>query len=138
LILTALIALVIVAAVWNLTIKIVFTLIMAEVFDPTDPVVFQTVFGMIFIVIIALEFKRSLLVAAERRHSIVQVRTVILLAMLAILRKLIILDVAETDPLHLFALSAAVIALGTVHWLVRDQDRRENASGVYRDRVRES
>ena len=127
LILTALIALVIVAAVWNLTIKIIFTLIMAEVFDPTDPVVFQTVFGMIFIVIIALEFKRSLLVAAERRHSIVQVRTVILLAMLAILRKLIILDVAETDPLHLFALSAAVIALGAVHWLVREQDRRESA-----------
>jgi len=127
LILTALIALVIVAAVWNLTIKIIFTLIMAEVFDPTDPVVFQTVFGMIFIVIIALEFKRSLLVAAERRHSIVQVRTVILLAMLAVLRKLIILDVAETDALHLFALSAAILALGAVHWLVREQDRRESA-----------
>jgi hypothetical protein len=32
--------------------------------------VFQAVFGMIFTVIIALEFKRSLPVLAERRDSI--------------------------------------------------------------------
>ena len=80
---------------------------------------------MIFSVIIALEFKRSLLVVAERRNSIVQVRTVILLAMLAIVRKLIILDLSKTEPLHLFGLAAAIMALGAVHWLVRDQDRRD-------------
>jgi uncharacterized membrane protein (DUF373 family) len=53
------------------------------------------------------------------------VRTVILLAMLAIVRKLIILDLSNTEPLHLFALATAIMALGTVHWLVREQDRRE-------------
>jgi uncharacterized membrane protein (DUF373 family) len=82
---------------------------------------------MIFTVIIALEFKRSLLVTAERRKSIVQVRTVILLAMLAIVRKLIILDLTQTDALQLLALAAAILALGAVHWLVREQDRREDA-----------
>jgi Phosphate-starvation-inducible E family len=46
-------------------------------FDPTDYAVFLALFGMIFTVIIALEFKRSLLVVAERRHGIVQVRTVL-------------------------------------------------------------
>jgi uncharacterized membrane protein (DUF373 family) len=124
LVLTGLIAVVIVVAVWNLTVKILFSLI---AFDPTDQVVFQTVFGMIFTVIIALEFKRSLLVVAERRKSIVQVRTVVLLAMLAIVRKLIILDLAHTDALLLFALAAAILALGGVYWLVREQDRREQA-----------
>jgi uncharacterized membrane protein (DUF373 family) len=124
--LTALIAVVIVAALWNLTLKIIYNLILTDSFDPTDYIVFQTVFGMIFSVIIALEFKRSLLVVAERRDSIVQVRTVILLAMLAIVRKLIILDLSHTSPLHLFALAAAIMALGAVHWLVRDQDRRES------------
>jgi uncharacterized membrane protein (DUF373 family) len=89
--------------------------------------VFQAVFGMIFTVIIALEFKRSLLVVAESWKSIVQVRTVVLLAMLAIVRKLIILDLSKTDPLLLFALAVAVLALGGVHWLVREQDRREGA-----------
>jgi uncharacterized membrane protein (DUF373 family) len=123
--LTALIAVVIVAGVWHLALKVFFTLILTGSFDPTDYVVFQTIFGMIFTVIIALEFKRSLLVVAERHESIVQVRTVILLAMLAIVRKLIILDLSNTDPLHLFALAAAIMALGAVHWLVREQDRRE-------------
>ena len=46
--------------------------------------------------------------------------------MLAIVRKLIILDLAHTSALHLFGLAAAIVALGTVHWLVRDQDRRES------------
>lgn len=126
LILTCLIAAVIVAAVWSLILNILFGLVLAGAFDPTDYGVFQAVFGMIFTVVIALEFKRSLLVVAERRKSIVQVRTVILLAMLAIVRKLIILDLKTTDALQLFALSAAILALGCVHWLVREQDRRES------------
>jgi uncharacterized membrane protein (DUF373 family) len=83
--------------------------------------VFQTVFGMIFTVIIALEFKRSLLVVAERRDSVVQVRSVLLIALLAVVRKLIILDLSSTDAFHLLALAAAILALGAVYWLVRDQ-----------------
>jgi uncharacterized membrane protein (DUF373 family) len=89
LILTASIAVFIVFAIWNLALKI-FLSIASNTFDPTDYAAFQAVFGMIFTVIIALEFKRSLLVAAERQHSVVQVRTVVLIAMLAILRKLLI------------------------------------------------
>jgi uncharacterized membrane protein (DUF373 family) len=84
------------------------------------------VFGMIFTVIIALEFKRSLLVVAERAHSVVQVRTVILIALLAIVRKLLIIDVGHAETEELFALAAAILALGAVYWLVRDQDRSED------------
>ena len=127
LILSTLIAIVVVAAVWHLILKIVIGLVLSDQFDPTDYGVFQAIFGMIFTVIIALEFKRSLLVVAERRQSIVQVRTVILLALLAIVRKLIILDLATTEAMQLFALAAAILALGVVYWLVRDQDRRERA-----------
>jgi uncharacterized membrane protein (DUF373 family) len=126
LILTGLIALVVALAVWNLVLKILIS-ITSSGFDPTDYAVFQALFGMIFTVIIALEFKRSLLVVAERRHGIVQVRTVILLALLAIVRKLIIIDLATTEAAQLFALSAAILSLGAVYWLVRDQDRRERA-----------
>jgi uncharacterized membrane protein (DUF373 family) len=125
LVLTALIAVVIAAAVWNLAIKVLFSLVLADTFDPTDPAVFQTVFGMIFTVIIALEFKRSLVVLAERGDTVVQVRTVILIAMLAVVRKLIILDLTRTYAQELFGLAAAILALGAVYWLVREQDRRE-------------
>ena len=125
--LTGLIALVIVFAVWNLTVKIVGSVLLSS-FDPTDYSVFQAIFGMILTVIIALEFKKSLLLVAERRESVVQVRTVLLIALLAIVRKLLILDVRTTDALQLFALSAAILALGGVYWLVRDQDRRERVA----------
>ncbi|HEX7967441.1 MAG TPA: phosphate-starvation-inducible PsiE family protein [Stellaceae bacterium] len=129
LILVALIALVVVAAVWSLVLKILYGLVLSGTFDPTDQAVFQAVFGMIFTVIIALEFKRTLLVVTERQDSVVQVRAVVLIAMLAIVRKLIILDLATTDAAHLFALAAAIISLGAVYWLVRDQDRQLAASG---------
>jgi uncharacterized membrane protein (DUF373 family) len=128
LILSVLIALIVALAVWNLVLKILVSIVASRDFDPTDNSVFQALFGMIFTVIIALEFKRSLLVVAERRSSIVQVRTVILIALLAIVRKILILDMSATDALHLFALAAAILALGSVYWLVRDQDARERAS----------
>jgi uncharacterized membrane protein (DUF373 family) len=125
LILTGVIAVVIVAAVWSLALKVLLELVLADQLDVANPAAFQAVFGMVFTVIIALEFKRSLLVLAERGDTVVQVRTVILIAMLAVVRKLIILDLATADPRHLFALAAAILALGAVYWLVRDQDRRE-------------
>ena len=53
-----------------------------------------------------------------------QVRAVILIAMLAIVRKLIILDIGPANTGELFGLAAAILALGAVYWLVRDQDRR--------------
>jgi len=124
LILTTLIAIVVAAAVWNLALKIIFTLLLTGAFDPSDNAVFQALFGMIFTVIIALEFKRSVLVIAARRDSIVQVRTVVLLTMLAVMRKLIILDLNTTDAAKILALSAAILALGAVYWLVRDQDQQ--------------
>ena len=60
----------------------------------------------------------------------------ILIALLAIIRKLIILDLASTDAMQLFALAAAILALGAVYWLVRDQDRsiEHDQSAQHRNR----
>lgn len=134
LILTGLIAIVIVWAMWTLALKL-FQSLLSATFDPTDYTVFQSIFGMIFTVVIALEFKRSLLVVAERRDSVVQVRAVVLLALLAVLRKVIILDFASTSAQQLLALAAAVLALGAVYWFVRSQDRSIAAEGFARQRV---
>lgn len=125
-VLTIVIAALVVLAMWNLMLKL-YASIFAAGLDVLDYSVFQAVFGMIFTVIIALEFERSLLVLAERDRGVVQVRTVILIALLAIVRKLMIMDMTTTDAQQLFALAAAVLALGGVYWLVRDQDRREDA-----------
>ena len=124
LVLTALIAIIVVAALWSLCVKVLFGLLLSGSLDPSDYAVFQTVFGMIFTVIIALEFKKSLLVLAERRDNVVQIRSVVMIALLAICRKVIILDLTETDASHILALAAAILALGAVYWLIRDSDQR--------------
>lgn len=122
-ILTALIAIVVVAAVWNLILEILLGLVFSRNLDPTDYTAFQVVFGMTFTVIIALEFKKSLLVVAAGRATVVAIRSVVVIALLAICRKVIILDLAHTDALHIFALSAAILALGIVYRLVGDRGR---------------
>jgi uncharacterized membrane protein (DUF373 family) len=123
-VLTAMISVIVVVAVWNLSLKILFGLILSGNLDPSDYAIFQAVFGMIFTVIIALEFKKSLLVIAERRENVVQIRSVVMIALLAICRKVIILDVKETDAAQIFALAAAILALGVVYWLIRESDQR--------------
>jgi uncharacterized membrane protein (DUF373 family) len=80
---------------------------------------------MVFTVIIALEFKRTLVLVTERTESVVQVRAGIVIALLAIVRKLIILDISPSDTPQLLALAVATLSLGGVYWVVRDQDRRE-------------
>jgi len=86
--------------------------------------VIQGIFGMIIIVIIALEFEHSLLVVLARQESIIRLRTVLVIAMLAMVREFIVLDVNAVTADELLGLAAAILALGIVHWLVRDQDRR--------------
>lgn len=124
LILTGLIIIVIASAVWHLAFKVLFSLILSS-FDPTDPTVFQSVFGMVLTVIIAMEFKHSILIMVGRQHGIVQVRTVVLIAMLVIIRKFILIDISTVTAGHVLALAAAIIALGAVYWLVREQDRKD-------------
>jgi uncharacterized membrane protein (DUF373 family) len=125
LVLTILLSVIIVSAIWKLAIKVLYSLVLSDTFDLTDLAAFQSVFGMVFTVIIALEFKRTLVLVTERTESVVQVRAVILIALLAIVRKLIILDISPSDAPQLLALAVATLSLGGVYWLVRDQDKRE-------------
>jgi uncharacterized membrane protein (DUF373 family) len=127
LILTGLIIAVVAAATWHLALAVL-QLLFTGALEPENQPVFQAVFGMIFTVIIALEFKHSLLMVLARQESVVRVRSVVLIAMLAMVRKFIILDIGEADANEVFALSAAILALGIVYWLVRSQDQPEHGA----------
>jgi uncharacterized membrane protein (DUF373 family) len=89
--------------------------------DPLDHEVFQSIFGSIFTVLIALEFKHSIVRPALRRDSIVQVRTVLLIALLALSRKFVILDSMTTPAITIAALGFATLVLGIVCWLLGKQ-----------------
>ncbi len=118
-----LISVLIVVALFNLCAKIV-EAVLRGALDPTQQEVFQALFGMVMTVLIALEFNHSIVRVLERRHGVIQVKTVILIALLALVRKFIIIDTAHTEPMTLIGLAAALLALGIVYWLMRDQDRR--------------
>jgi uncharacterized membrane protein (DUF373 family) len=119
--LNVVIAVIVVLTVWSLALKVFALVLQTGSSNTTDSAVFQSLFGMIFTVIIALEFRQTLLVITERQRSIVHVRAVILIAILAVVRKLILLDWATGGSEELFALAAAILALGAVYWLVRDR-----------------
>ena len=122
LVLSAVIAVIIVVSLFQL-IAIVFTLLVLDAFNPLDHKVFQSVFGMIMTLLIAMEFKHSIVRVALRKESIIQVKTVILIAILALARKFIILD-PDIDPAKLAALAGMILALGLTYWLMRERDDR--------------
>ncbi|WP_033396406.1 phosphate-starvation-inducible PsiE family protein [Thermodesulfatator atlanticus] len=121
LILTTVIAVIIVCALYDLVVQTFFILFKLGL-NPLDHKVFQTLFGMFMTVLIALEFKHSILkVSLRQGEGVVQVKTVILIALLALARKFIILDFKTEPPLKLFALAFSVLVLGGIYWLLREQ-----------------
>lgn len=121
-VLSAVIAVIIVVSLMQL-ISVVFSLLIVDAFNPLDHKVFQSVFGMIMTLLIAMEFKHSIVRVALRRDSIIQVKTVILIALIALARKFVILD-PEVSPGKIAALAGATLALGATYWLLRERDDR--------------
>ena len=104
-------------------IRLVFTLLVMDALNPLDHKVFQLVFGATMTLLIAMEFKHSIVRVALRRDSIIQVKTVILIGLIALARKFVILD-PEASPGKIAALAGATLALGATYWLLRERDDR--------------
>lgn len=87
---------------------------------PTEPAVLQEIFGLFFTVLIALEFRHSILVLpGSESQGMVRMRSVLLIGMMAAVRKFIVLDLNGVNVRELLALSAAVLSLSAAYWLVR-------------------
>lgn len=123
LVLTAIIGIIILAALYRLTANVLSGLL-GGILDPLDPRAFQNVFGEIMTLLIALEFNHTLQYVVRGDQSIVQTKVVLLIALLAVARKFIVLDLMETTVEHLFALAAITVALGAAYWLMRERDDR--------------
>ena len=88
---------------------------------PIDYATFQVIFDRVLAALIALELTRSIRQLATGEHGAIQVKMVIVIGVLAVARKLIILEVDDTSGVVLLGLAAATIALGgilaVVHWV---------------------
>ncbi len=99
----------------------IFMLLVVRTADPFDYRVFQAVFEMILTVLIAMEFNHTIVRSMGRpAGSIVQVKIVLLIGLLALVRKFIVMEVETLDPWKVAALALAIVALGAAYWLVRD------------------
>ena len=123
-VLTAVIALIVLIALYRLCVGVV-TALLFGAFDPLDHEVFQAVFGQIMTLLIALEFNHTLRYVVSRHQSVIQARVVVLIAILALARKFVVLDVQQTTPGYLLGLAAITLALGLTYWLMRERDERD-------------
>ncbi len=123
--LTGLIAVIVLIAFVRLTVD-VYQMLVIGMLDPLDHKIFKHIFGMIMTLLIAMEFKHSIVKVIERKDHVVQVKTVLLIALLALSRKFIILDIKIMNPGNLAALALSVLALGVVYWLIREDDLCRN------------
>jgi uncharacterized membrane protein (DUF373 family) len=94
--LSLVIAMLMVVALIQLLVRVV-PLLLTGALDPLDHQVCQGVFGSIMTVLIAL---------------------------LALNRKFVVLEVAAVEPAMVAALAGATLVLGLVYWLLRERDDR--------------
>jgi uncharacterized membrane protein (DUF373 family) len=113
------VAIIVLVALHRLCVGLV-TAILFGAIDPLEHTVFQTVFGQIMTLLIALEFNHTLRYVVAKHQSFIQTKVVVLIALLALARKFIILDIRDMTPEYLLGLAAITLALGVTYWLVRD------------------
>ncbi len=120
-VLGVIIAVVILLALWDL-LRLVGETLLLQHRNVLDHGVFQQLFGAILTLLIAMEFQHSIIKVIQRREHIIQTKIVVLIALLALARKFIILDIEATSPTMLLALAVSVVGLGVVYWLIEQRD----------------
>ena len=123
LVLTGLVGLIILVALYRLVVSVTMGLVLGGL-DPLDQKVFQAVFGEVLTLLIALEFNHTLQYVVAREQSIIQTKVVLLIALLAMARKFIVLDLQDMSPGLLLGLAAVTLVLGVTYWLMRERDDR--------------
>ena len=83
---------------------------------------FVTVFGAFMTVLIALEFNHTVLPEISSGTPIVKVRAVILVALLALARKLVLVDYHKEEYTALIGLAILVVAATFAYWVVRKDE----------------
>ena len=100
----------------------VFTLLFLQTQDPFNFRLFQAIFDMVLTVLIAMEFNNSIVRTMEeegRLGGFIHVEVVVLIAIMAVVRKFMVMDVEGVDPFYLLGLGGAILALGATYWLLK-------------------
>jgi uncharacterized membrane protein (DUF373 family) len=133
-VLTFVIGAVVVVALYRLVVGVAQSLVL-ESLNPLEHEVFQRVFGQIMTLLIALEFNHTLRHVITGDRGIIHTKTVILIAELALARKIIVADLFQEGAAAGLALAGLMLALGVTYWLIRDREERARDDRAKDDRV---
>ena len=103
-----------------------------DLFDPTDDVLFLEIdeifriFGFFFIILIGFELVET--IEMYFKDNVIHAEVVLLVAVIAVSRKVILLDLEKYDPLAIIGLGIIILALGGCYWLIK-QSYRGNTKG---------
>lgn len=114
-VLSLVMVIVILVAVFDLGIVIV-----KQLFTPSYGFLGRTlidIFGLFLNVLIALEILEN--ITAYLRKHIIQVELVIVTSIIAVARKIIILDFEKTSGIDLIGLAVAIFSLAISYWIIR-------------------
>ncbi|BAU09642.1 hypothetical protein LEP3755_01130 [Leptolyngbya sp. NIES-3755] len=109
--------LVIFLSVFQLGRVLVSELTSISAYDYSTKVLF-TIFGLFLNVLIAFEILEN--ITAYLKKHVIQVELVIVTSLIAVARKIIILDLEKTAGVDLIALATAIFALSVSYWIVRN------------------
>jgi uncharacterized membrane protein (DUF373 family) len=83
-----------------------------------DTELLRDVFGSLLTILILIEFNHSIALSISKRSGILQARTIVLIAILVIARKVILLDFSSTSFEQLIGIGAVALAFGLLYWLI--------------------
>jgi uncharacterized membrane protein (DUF373 family) len=98
-----------------------------DIFDPTDNVIFLEIdelfkiFGFFFIILIGFELVET--VEMYFKENVIHAEVVLLVAVIAVSRKVILLDLEKYDPIATIGLALIIIALGGCYYLIKKSYR---------------
>jgi uncharacterized membrane protein (DUF373 family) len=113
-----LISIMILAAFWGLVSE-TYRLVLHGAINTLNHKAFQSAFGMVMTLLIAMEFNKTVMHAYLGRGREVIVRTVVLVSILAVSRQFIVSEIETISPLTLAALAFSLLSLGIVYWLMK-------------------
>lgn len=98
-------------------------ILILDIFDPTDDVLFLeidelfSIFGFFFIILIGFELLET--VEMYFKDNVIHAEVVLLVAVIAVSRKVILLDLEKYEPLAIVGLGTIIIALGGCYCLIK-------------------
>lgn len=81
----------------------------------------QILFAMVMTVLIAVEFGNSILRHIKERSTAIQAREIILLGLMAVVRKIMLVDLSTVSPWLLGALGLVTISLASAYWFMQSE-----------------